>query len=163
MAFWAYILLCADGSYYTGHTDNLDARIGAHQSGAFEGYTRQRRPVALVWSQDFATRLEALDAERQIKGWSRAKKEALIGSDWQALTRLARNRQAEPSPSTGSGRTVADTDIPLPHHPVRAEPVEARLSAHAARGNDGTSLATSVRAEPIEAQVPHHTPSERNP
>jgi len=137
MAFWAYILLCADGSYYTGHTDNLDARIGAHRSGAFEGYTRQRRPVTLVWSQDFATRLEALDAERQIKGWSRAKKEALIASDWQALTRLARNRQAEPRPS--------------------------RLSAHAARENDGTSLATFVRAEPIEAQVPHHTPSERNP
>ena len=137
MAFWAYILLCADGSCYTGHTENLDARMGAHRSGAFEGYTRQRRPVTLVWSQDFATRLEALDAERQIKGWSRAKKEALIASDWQALTRLARNRQAEPRPSTGSGRTVADTDIPLPHH--------------------------LVRAEPIEAQVPHHTPSERNP
>src|SRR6478735_9131573 len=78
MAFWAYFLLCNDGSYYTGHTDNLDLRIGQHQTGAFEGYTSKRRPVTLVWSQDFPSRLEALDAERRIKGWSRAKKEALI-------------------------------------------------------------------------------------
>ena len=105
MAFYAYILHCADGSYYTGHTDNLEARIGGHQSGQIEGYTRKRRPVELVWSQDFPTRIEALETERRIKGWSRAKKEALIADDWELLSLLARNRQDERRPSTSSGRT----------------------------------------------------------
>ena len=105
MAFYAYILRCADGSYYTGHTDNLEARIGGHQSGQIKGYTCKRRPVELVWSQDFPTRIEALETERRIKGWSRAKKEALITGDWELLSLLARNRQDERRPSTSSGRT----------------------------------------------------------
>jgi predicted GIY-YIG superfamily endonuclease len=85
MAFFAYMLLCADGSYYTGHTDNLDHRIADHQHGRFSGYTKNRRPVRLVWSQDFVTREEALAAEHQIKGWTRAKKEALIDQRWMNL------------------------------------------------------------------------------
>jgi putative endonuclease len=93
MAFFAYILLCADNSYYTGHTEDLDHRIAEHQVGRSGGYTRNRRPVRLVWSQDFPTRYEALSAERQIKGWSRAKKDALIRGDWERLSLLARNRQ----------------------------------------------------------------------
>ena len=93
MAFYAYILLCADKSYYTGHTEDLEHRIAEHQVGRCGGYTRNRRPVSLAWSQDFPTRYEALSAERQIKGWSRAKKKALIGGDWLLLSLLARNRQ----------------------------------------------------------------------
>ena len=72
-----YILRCADNSYYTGHTDNLDERIAKHQSGEIEGYTSTRLPVTLVFSEDFPTREEALACEQQIKGWSRKKKEAL--------------------------------------------------------------------------------------
>ena len=90
MSFWAYMLRCADGGYYLGHTDDLEARVAAHQSGLLEGYTRKRRPVTLVWSQEFAERDEAFRAERQIKGWSRAKKEALIRGDWDGLQVLAR-------------------------------------------------------------------------
>ena len=101
MVFWAYLLRCKDGSYYTGHTDQLDARIGAHQSGAYEGYTKTRRPVTLVLAQDFPTRLEALEAERRIKGWSRAKKLALIRADWPLISELAKKK----SPSTGSGQS----------------------------------------------------------
>ncbi len=89
MSFWTYMLRCVDGSYYVGHTDDLEGRIGAHQSGLLEGYTQQRRPVTLVWSQDFPDRDQAFAAERQIKGWSRAKKEALIRDDWPAIQRLA--------------------------------------------------------------------------
>ena len=90
MSFWAYILRCADGSYYVGHTDNLEARFGARQLGLIKGYTQKRRPVALVWSQEFGDRDGAFAAERQIKGWSRAKKEALIRGDWDGLQVMSR-------------------------------------------------------------------------
>jgi len=90
MSFWTYILRCADGSFYVGHTDGLEARFGAHQSGLIAGYTERRRPLALVWSQEFAQRDEAFRAERQIKGWNRAKKEALIRGDWDGLQLLSR-------------------------------------------------------------------------
>ena len=92
MAFWAYLLRCADGSYYAGHTDDLDKRIGEHAAGACGGYTATRLPVELVWSQECSTRIEALDFERQIKGWRRAKKEALIRGDWGEISRLARSK-----------------------------------------------------------------------
>lgn len=92
MAFWLYILRCTDGSHYVGHTDNLDARLAQHQSGAFEGYTKSRRPVRLVYSESFATRDDAFAAERQLKGWSRKKKEALIAGDWERLRLLAKRR-----------------------------------------------------------------------
>lgn len=103
MSFWAYMLHCADRSFYVGHTENLDERIGAHQSGLIPGYTSTRLPVALVWSEEFPSRYEALQAERQIKGWSRAKKLALIRGDWAAISELARNSEEKERPSTSSG------------------------------------------------------------
>jgi predicted GIY-YIG superfamily endonuclease len=89
MSFFTYMLHCCDGSYYVGHTDDLEARIAHHHAGSYPGYTRHRRPVTLVWSQDFSSRDEAFAAERQIKGWSRAKKEALIHTDWKTLQQHA--------------------------------------------------------------------------
>ena len=89
MSFWIYILRCADDSYYIGHTDDLEQRIGQHQTGAIPGYTHNRRPVMLVFSQELQTREEALAAERQVKGWTRAKKEALIQGDWKRIRQLA--------------------------------------------------------------------------
>lgn len=93
MAFYAYLLRCNDESYYAGHTDNLEARVAQHQSGLLEGYTAGRLPVQLVWSEAFPTRDEAFAAERRIKGWSRAKKEALIAGDWGRIRVLARSRK----------------------------------------------------------------------
>lgn len=90
MSFWVYILRCADNSYYAGHTDNLEMRISEHQSGICGGYTATRLPVELVWQQQCATRDEALSAELQIKGWSRAKKEALMRGDWENISALAK-------------------------------------------------------------------------
>ena len=90
--FWVYILRCADNSYYTGHTDNLEYRIAQHHSGDVAGYTSNRRPITLVYSQDFPTREEALTAEQQIKGWSRGKKEALMQGDWHEINRLSRGK-----------------------------------------------------------------------
>jgi putative endonuclease len=103
MAFWVYILKCADGSYYTGHTDNLERRVASHQAGEIPGYTFDKRPVTLVFSQEFPTREEALASEMQIKGWSRRKKEAMMRGDWAEVSRLARS--SESRPSTSSGRT----------------------------------------------------------
>src|ERR1044071_5890021 len=99
MSFYVYIVRCADNSYYTGHTDNLEERIAKHQSGQIEGFTSRRLPVAVLFSEDFSTREEALACERQIKGWSRKKKEALIRGDWVEVSRLARHRH----PSSTSG------------------------------------------------------------
>ena len=105
MGFWAYMLHCADRTFYTGHTEDLDARIGAHQSGLIKGYTSTRLPVTLVWADEFPTRYEALQAERQIKGWSRAKKLALIRRDWSRISALARNSKEKERASTSSART----------------------------------------------------------
>ncbi|UIJ45766.1 GIY-YIG nuclease family protein [Sphingomonas cannabina] len=101
MSFWAYMLHCRGGVFYVGHTDNLEARIAEHHAGK-SAYTRQYLPLELVWSQDFPTRLEALETERRIKGWSRAKKLALVRGDWAAISVLAASKNG---PSTSSGRT----------------------------------------------------------
>jgi predicted GIY-YIG superfamily endonuclease len=93
MTFWAYMLHCADRSFYVGHSDNLEQRIAQHESGEIPGYTQTRLPIKLVWSQAFGTRMEALEAERQIKGWSRAKKLALIREDWTLISSLARSNK----------------------------------------------------------------------
>ncbi|MHC1783340.1 MAG: GIY-YIG nuclease family protein [Anaerolineaceae bacterium] len=96
MPFWVYILRCSDGSYYTGHTDDLEIRLSQHQLCDVEGcYTQSRRPVKLIFYQEFPTRDEAFAAERQIKGWSRAKKEAMIKGDWDEVSRLARSKTRE--------------------------------------------------------------------
>ena len=110
MSFCVYILKCADGSYYTGHTDAPEARVTAHQQGMVPGYTQSRKPVELVFVDEFPPRLEALERERQIKGWSRRKKEALIQRDWDRLVWLAKGGASTSSPRTedearGSPRT----------------------------------------------------------
>jgi len=87
--FYVYILECRDGSYYTGHTDDIDKRISEHNMGKISGYTSKRRPVKVVFIQTFGSRYEALAAERQIKGWFRAKKKALICEDWDLLQYLS--------------------------------------------------------------------------
>jgi predicted GIY-YIG superfamily endonuclease len=97
MTFWVYLLRCADGSYYTGHTDNLEKRIGEHQSGAITGYTSHRLPVELAWSQECSSREEAISAEMQIKGWSRKKKEAMMRGDWSAVSQLAKKDFRKPN------------------------------------------------------------------
>ncbi|MDF0604520.1 GIY-YIG nuclease family protein [Neisseriaceae bacterium TC5R-5] len=90
--FWVYIVQCANGCYYTGHTDNLGQRLAQHIAGAIPScYTFKHRPVTLVFSQACTSREEALTAERQIKGWSRKKKEAMMRGDWQEVSRLARS------------------------------------------------------------------------
>ncbi|MBM4169955.1 MAG: GIY-YIG nuclease family protein [Ignavibacteria bacterium] len=90
---WCYILRCADGSYYTGVTSNPERRMSQHHSGYYRGYTLLRRPLELVWIQEFPSISQAIRAERQIKGWSRKKKEALMRGDFESLHELAQSKE----------------------------------------------------------------------
>jgi putative endonuclease len=98
MGAFVYMLRCADGSYYVGIAtgDDLTVRIAEHQAGTYPGYTSSRLPVELVWSDHFERITDAITAERQLKGWSRAKKEALIKGDWNSVQRLAKRRGGQP-------------------------------------------------------------------
>jgi putative endonuclease len=97
---YLYILRCADGRYYVGTTrKSLEERLGEHNTGLHCGYTATRRPVTMVFAQHFETITDAVSAERQVKGWSRAKKEAMIKGEWNRLPELAKRRnQASPRP-----------------------------------------------------------------
>jgi putative endonuclease len=95
---YVYILRCADGRYYVGTTrGDLETRIAEHNAGHFGGYTAVRRPVRLVFAQQFDVIIDAIAAERKVKGWSRAKKEALIAGDWARVSTLAARRGPHPS------------------------------------------------------------------
>jgi predicted GIY-YIG superfamily endonuclease len=108
--FWLYILKCSDGSYYLGHTDDLEKHLDQHYEGVPGCYTFKRRPVELVYQCEFETREEALSRELQLKGWTRAKKEALIRGYFDELHRLAKSRPSTSrSPSArASLRTNGD-------------------------------------------------------
>jgi predicted GIY-YIG superfamily endonuclease len=100
---WVYILQCADGSYYTGCTSDIEGRLAGHASGKFGGYTATRLPVRLLFSQQFSAIEDAINAERQIKGWSRKKKEALIAGDFAQLRELSKCRN-ETAADAGKSR-----------------------------------------------------------
>jgi putative endonuclease len=86
---WTYIVECADKSYYVGSTTDLDRRLWEHNEGLGAKYTRRRRPVRLVYAEEFARVRDAYEWEKQIQGWGRAKREALIRGDYDALPELA--------------------------------------------------------------------------
>lgn len=92
MPYYLYILKCADGSYYTGSSRNPDEREKHHNEGRGAKYTFKRRPVKLVYTEEFANHLDAYRRELQISKWSRAKKSALIQVDIQALKKLRKRR-----------------------------------------------------------------------
>ena len=101
---WAYIIECADGSYYVGSTVDLERRISEHNLGLGAKYTRipRRRPVKLVWSAQFDRIDDAFRFEKQVQGWSRAKRRALIEDRIGDLPGLARGL-CRPPASPGSG------------------------------------------------------------
>ena len=96
---WVYILSCRDGSYYVGSTTHLQARVLQHQQGRGAVYTRTRRPVELVWAHEVEHVGEAFTLEKQIQGWSRAKREALIAGRLELLPGLARGHNLPSPPS----------------------------------------------------------------
>jgi putative endonuclease len=96
MSGWAYMLRCSDRSYYVGSTsyDDVEVRVGEHNDGRFEGYTNSRRPVVLVWAEQFIDLRDAQDCERRVKGWRREKKESPIRRDWGSMKLLAKRPSA---------------------------------------------------------------------
>jgi len=111
MQFWVYMLLCSDGSYYTGHTDDLQKRLWEHEQGVAADWTRWRRPVELVWGAFGTSRDEVFAFERRVKNWSRPKKEALIAGDWALVGYFARPPRERPSTSLGTNEVCA---VPKP-------------------------------------------------
>ncbi len=101
MKGYLYILECSDGSFYTGSTNDLNRRLDEHQSGEGANYTRKRRPVKLVYFEEYDRIDDAFYREKQIQGWSRKKKLALIEGRFSDLPDLAKN------PSTGSGTKLS--------------------------------------------------------
>ena len=93
---WTYILRCADGSFYVGSTVDLQARLWQHQNREGSRYTarRDRQPVTLVWAGEFDRIDEAFWFEKQVQGWSRAKRIALIEGRWEDLPDLSRRPRA---------------------------------------------------------------------
>jgi putative endonuclease len=91
--YFVYILKCSDDSYYTGVTNNLEKRVNEHQSGKIKGYTSSRLPVKLVFSETFSDIHQAIRFEKQIKGWSRKKKEALIHRNFDLLVTLSNTKK----------------------------------------------------------------------
>jgi tRNA(Arg) A34 adenosine deaminase TadA/predicted GIY-YIG superfamily endonuclease len=164
MNFWTYILQCSDGSYYTGHTDALEYPIAEHEQGAIPGcHTKARRPVQLVFSQEFGSREEAFLAERQIKGWRREKKEALIAGRLDLLPELARTaglsvlRQAQDEPfaeavGKGQGRLQQREQV-QPQLRAQAQARRQEQAEHDAHWMRH-ALALADRAEREDDEVP---------
>lgn len=91
---WLYIVRCSDGSFYTGTTRaDVETRAGQHNAGMFaDSYTFRRRPATLVFAEHFPTITDAIAMERQVKGWSRRKKQAMIDREWEILPQLSKRR-----------------------------------------------------------------------
>jgi predicted GIY-YIG superfamily endonuclease len=130
-SYWVYMLRCADGSYYTGHTDNLEARLWQHRQGLAADWTRRRRPVELVWSMVGDSRDDVFAMERRIKTWSVAKKEALIAGDWELVGHYARpprERPAQPPSDARPSTSLGTSDRNDEGKPLVPSEVEGRSS-----------------------------------
>jgi len=113
MKGWMYILECIDGSYYTGSTNNLEFRLAQHQAGEGANHTKKRLPVKLVYFEEFQRIDDAFYREKQVQGWNRKKKEALINGNFDELPQMAKNYTQNPRnvASTGSATALPE---PLP-------------------------------------------------
>jgi len=93
MSFFTYILECSDGKYYTGYTDDLNARVESHNTGEYlNAYTLRRRPVKLFFYVEFEDAINVQEFERQIKKWTGVKKETLIRGELEQLPELAKKK-----------------------------------------------------------------------
>ena len=114
MIGWMYILECSDGSYYTGSTNNLELRLQQHQNGEGANHTKKHLPVKLIYYEEFSRIDEAFYREKQVQGWSRKKKEALINGMSEKLPVLSKNHIQHPPapPVVSTGSTTGNTLLP---------------------------------------------------
>jgi putative endonuclease len=103
-----YILECSDGSYYTGSTNNLELRMQQHQNGEGANHTKKRLPVKLIYFEEFQRIDEAFYREKQVQGWSRKKKEALMQGDFDKLSQLAKNYTQFPRDVVSASSTTEE-------------------------------------------------------
>jgi putative endonuclease len=115
--FYVYMLLCSDKSFYVGITSNIEQRLGQHEFGCDEScYTFKRRPLRCVHVSEFANFDDAVAWEKHLKGWSRAKKLALINNDWPEIRRMAKRPSRRGHPSRLAATRLApqdDTEKPV--------------------------------------------------
>ena len=90
MKGYMYILLCSNGQYYTGSTNDIERRLAQHQEGEGSNFTKKHLPVKLVYLEEFDNIKDAFYREKQVQGWSRKKKEALIKMQYDKLPELSR-------------------------------------------------------------------------
>jgi putative endonuclease len=106
-----YILECVDGTYYTGSTIDLDRRLEQHQNGEGANYTQKRLPVKLVYFEEFGRIDDAFYREKQVQGWTRAKKEALIDNSPELLHSLSECKNDTRSLRSLSGAETTDAQV----------------------------------------------------
>jgi putative endonuclease len=108
-SFYVYIIACSDDSFYIGVTSNLGKRIDEHNSGLYpKAYSFKRRPVVLKWFQEFTDSFSAFQVEKQLKGWSRKNKIALIEEDWDNLVKYSKNYTEYGKPAIKGSSTNSD-------------------------------------------------------
>jgi putative endonuclease len=152
MPSYVYILECADGSYYTGSTKDLGKRLWQHQHGEGANYTQERLPVKLVYCEAYDRIEDAFWREKQVQGWSRLKKQALIGENNDKLVELSKNYTEHGKPLTepveGSGDAEEQNRINVLPDPAAASTGSA--SAHTVDNERMTPPANKPLSEPIE-------------
>jgi predicted GIY-YIG superfamily endonuclease len=140
MQFWVYMLRCRDGSYYAGHTDDLQKRFWEHQQGVAADWTRRRRPVELAWCAPGSSRDEVFAFERRIKNWSRTKKEALIAGDGALVGHFAKPPHERPSTSLGtsedSGLQNSAPNPPVPSGARNAQALPSEVEGSKGAGTE---------------------------
>ena len=149
-----YILECADGSYYTGSTNNLERRLQQHQNGEEANYSKKHLPVKLVYFEEFQRIDEAFYREKQVQGWSRKKKEALINGCFDKLSNLSKNYTQYPRKESVSS-TGSDTDEKTSS--ITGENTSSpSTSSGSATGSGGENDAVS---EPVEDTTFNFSPT----
>jgi putative endonuclease len=118
MKGYMYILLCDDGSYYTGSTNNLELRLQQHFAGEGANHTKKHPPVELLYYEEFDRIDEAFNREKQVQGWSRKKKEALINREYGKLPELSRNYSQYGRPEMSVVVSTSSTTVPSVPEPV---------------------------------------------
>lgn len=143
MTGYVYILQCNDGSYYTGSTKNIEMRLRQHENGQGANHTRKHQPVKLVFVEQFERIDEAFAREKQIQGWSRKKKEALIDGDFNRLHTLSQCQNT----SHHSGFDSAGFDSAQPTSSSQSEPTNHSRSRVAERSRSGVAERSRSKVE----------------